>query len=228
MAIDDLECPNESMTISQLSQSAWQGKSTRSFLSGMTSNRPGDGGPESMPSGRLCHSPGGQEIQIDLTAGSRTISRHDLNNFNASLGSVEDMTGRNERGEIKEKGSPAFARDRDLISVTDDNLTVSVTEDDMNKSSYRGGATFPIRIHDKKSPSASGRDFPGGLQFVRNQNRTFADSVIDHHQSHQMAVSSLSKNTSSPTAVKSASQLSRFEGTQGAVGLGNTTEVNSQ
>lgn len=132
----------------------------------MTSNRLGDIGTESIPSGRLCHSPNGAEIQIDLTAGSRTISRHDLNNFNASLGSVEDMTGRNTNNEIKEKGSPAFARD--MISVTDDNLTVSVTDDDMNKSSYRGGASFPIKIHDKKSPSASGRDFPGGLQFVRN------------------------------------------------------------
>ena len=60
MAIDELDCPNEeSMTISQLSQSAWQGKSTRSFLSGMTSNRPDgitDGG---LPSGRLCSSPVG-------------------------------------------------------------------------------------------------------------------------------------------------------------------------
>ena len=72
--------------------------------------------------------------------------------------------------------------------MTDDNLTVSVTDDDYAKSSYRGAAatTHPIKIHDK-SPSASGRDFPGGLQLVRNQNRTFADSVIDHHQSHQMA-----------------------------------------
>ena len=54
---------------------------------------------------------------------------------------------------------------------------------------------------DKKSPSASGRDFAGGLQFMKNQNRTFADSVIDHHKS------SLTKNSSSPTAVKSSSQL---------------------
>ena len=111
--------------------------------------------------------------------------------------------------QIKEKGSPAFARDAN--SVSDDNLTVSVTDDDMNKSSYRGGIHHPIKIHDKKSPSASGRDFPGGLQFVRNQNRTFADSVIDHHQSHQMAASSLSKNVSSPTAVKSAAQLSYLD-----------------
>ena len=44
------------------------------------------------------------------------------------------------------------------MSVTDDNLTVSVTEDDMNKSSYRGTATNPIKIADKKSPSASGFD----------------------------------------------------------------------
>ena len=64
MAIDDLDCPNEDdMTISQLSQSAWQGKSTRSFVSGMTSNRQGDLGTDGgLPSGRLCSSPGGQEI----------------------------------------------------------------------------------------------------------------------------------------------------------------------
>ena len=43
--------------------------------------------------------------------------------------------------------------------MTDDNLTVSVTEDDFNKSSYRGKTTHPIKIVDKKSPSASGRDF---------------------------------------------------------------------
>ena len=180
MAIDDLDCPNESMTISQLSQSAWHGKSTRSFLSGMTSNRQGDGGTEGLPSSRLCSSPNGPEIQIDLTAGSRTISRHDLNNFNASVGSVEDISGHyrsKPAAEVKEKGSPAFARE--LISVTDDNLTVSVTDDDYAKSSNRA-TTHPIKIHDK-SPSASGRDFPGGYQLVRNQNRTFADSVIDHH-----------------------------------------------
>lgn len=125
---------------------------------------------EGLPSGRLCSSPTGQEIQIDLTAGSRTISRHDLNNFNASVGSVEDLSARFKRssnvntsgkqgnGEQREKGSPAFAREN--FSVTDDNLTVSVTEDDMNKSSYRGTAgQFPIKIHDNKSPSASGRDF---------------------------------------------------------------------
>lgn len=44
------------------------------------------------------------------------------------------------------------------MSVTDDALTVSVTDDDMNKSSYRGTATNPIKITEKKSPSASGRD----------------------------------------------------------------------
>lgn len=50
------------------------------------------------------------------------------------------------------------------MSVTDDNLTVSVTDDDMNKSSYRGTATNPIKIAEKKSPSASGRDiFHGAL-----------------------------------------------------------------
>jgi len=76
------------------------------------------------------------------------------------------------------------------MSVTDDNLTVSHTEDDYNKSSYRGAVTsHPLKILDKKSPSASGFDNfvgdrgsgRGGLQFVKNQNRTFADSVIDHH-----------------------------------------------
>ncbi len=98
-----------------------------------------------------------------MTAGSRTISRHDLNNFNASVGSVEDISGRyHSKGlnskQYKEKGSPAFAKE--VMSVTDDNLTVSVTEDDFNKSSYRGtAATHPIKIVDKKSPSASGRDF---------------------------------------------------------------------
>ena len=123
------------------------------------------------------------------------------------MGSVEDISSRyhskpkkeNEDDFLmmKEKGSPAFARggggDEMGLSVTDDdNLTVSVTDDDYNKSSYRGGlATVnAIKILDKnnKSPSASGRDFPGGLhsQLIgKNQNRTFADSVIDHHhQSH--------------------------------------------
>ena len=87
------------------------------------------------------------------------------------MGSVEDISSRyHSRAktdhELKEKGSPAFARGEELISVTDDdNLTVSVTDDDYNKSSYRGGLTsvHPIKIQDKKSPSASGRDFPGGF-----------------------------------------------------------------
>ena len=63
-------------------------------MSGLTSNRPDgitDGG---LPSGRLCSSPTGQDIHVDLTAGSRTISRHDLRNFNASVGSVEDISSR--------------------------------------------------------------------------------------------------------------------------------------
>ena len=55
------------------------------------------------------------------------------------------------------------------MSVTDDNLTVSVTDDDMNKSSYRGNATNPIKIVDKKSPSASGFDvFTGASGAGRN------------------------------------------------------------
>ena len=55
------------------------------------------------------------------------------------------------------------------MSVTDDNLTVSVTDDDMNKSSYRGNATNPIKIVDKKSPSASGFDvFTGANGAGRN------------------------------------------------------------
>ena len=108
--------------------------------------------------------------------------------------------------------------------MTDDNLTVSVTEDDMNKSSYRGTA-HPIKFqHHNKSPSASGRDFrlgtgpdadgnrPGALQFMRNQNRTFADSVIDHHQSNKMGSNSLVQNvSSSPTAIKSAASLPRID-----------------
>jgi hypothetical protein len=93
-----------------------------------------------------------------------------LNNFNASVGSVEDISGRyHSKGKMhnvgqhqyKEKGSPAFAKE--VMSVTDDNLTVSHTEDDFNKSSYRGtAASHPIKIVDKKSPSASGRDFMSG------------------------------------------------------------------
>ena len=135
----------------------------------MTSSRPGDGVTEGLPSGRLCSSPTGQEIHIDLTAGSRTISRHDLNNFNASVGSVEDISGRYHSKPLqpKEKGSPAFARECKSV-IDDDNLTMSVTDDDYNKSSYRGVPTNPIKIVDKKSPSASTRDFQGGLQFVRN------------------------------------------------------------
>ena len=97
-----------------------------------TSNRYGDVATDGMNSGRMGASQIGQEIQIDLTACSRT-----LHNFNASVDSVEDISGRyhsNQANEIKEKGSPAFAR-----SINDDDLTVSVTDDDpYNKSSYRG------------------------------------------------------------------------------------------
>ena len=60
------------------------------------------------------------------------------------------------------------------MSVTDDNLTVSHTEDDFNKSSYRGSkaTTHPIKIVDKKSPSASGRDFMlGAANAERGQGR---------------------------------------------------------
>ena len=58
---------------------------------------------------------------------------------------MDDISGRyhsKQPSEVKEKGSPAFAR-----SINDDDLTVSVTDDDYNKSSYRGNPmTHPIKI----------------------------------------------------------------------------------
>ena len=81
--IDDLEMPNDDMTISSLSQSPWQGKSTRSFLSNLTSHRGPNGtntNGDEMSSSALGN-------QIELTAGSRTISRQDLQNFNGSYSS---------------------------------------------------------------------------------------------------------------------------------------------
>jgi len=39
LMIDDLDMPNESMTISSLSQSPWQGRSQNSYLSNIPSNR---------------------------------------------------------------------------------------------------------------------------------------------------------------------------------------------
>ena len=48
---------------------------------------------------------------------------------------------------------------------------------------------------------------------MRNTNRTFADSVIDHHQASRMAASTLTKEdiSASPSAIKSATQLPRLD-----------------
>jgi len=140
LMIDDLEMPNDDMTISSLSQSPWQGKSTRSFLSNLTSARG--------PNGTNTNTD-----EIALTAGSGMISRQDLQNFNGSVGSSQEFEyGSAERrhnattfkSQDEGKGSPAFARE--LISVTDD-LTVSNTDEE-NKSSYRGTGVGLINVHD--------------------------------------------------------------------------------
>ena len=193
LMIDDLEMPNDDMTISSLSQSPWQGKSTRSFLSNLTSARG--------PNGTNTNTD-----EIALTAGSGMISRQDLQNFNGSVGSSQEFEygsaeGRNNAKTFKSydegKGSPAFARE--LISVTDD-LTVSNTDEE-NKSSYRGTGVGLINIHDQSKSHTDreyatlGDDGQNRLGVLRNQNRTFADSVIDH-QASQMAVSIGAKHQS--------------------------------
>lgn len=204
LMIDDLEMPNDDMTISSFSQSAWQGKSTRSFLSNLTSHR----GPTNDEMSASAN-------ENQLTGGTRTISRQDLNNFNGSYSSSQEfemgdtrnnnIAGKTFKSQEEGRGSPAFARDQ--ISVTDD-LTLSQTNEE-GKSSYRGTGVGIININDQ-SKSHTDREYAtlgdhghsqmGGV--LRNQNRTFADSVIDHHAS-QMAVSAGPKNYS---AFKQSSQ----------------------
>ena len=91
MMIDDLDMPNESMTISQLSQSQWQGKSGRSFISNLTSHQGNPSALESndiLNSGRSPHPDGtGMDDLISQTL----ISKTDLNNFNASLGTNSEI-----------------------------------------------------------------------------------------------------------------------------------------
>ena len=157
--IDDLEMPNDDMTISSLSQSPWQGKSTRSFLSNLTSHR-GPNGTNTNTDEMNASSRGNPEF----TAGSRTISRQDLQNFNGSYGSSQEFEygsaeRRNKNGKAfksqdEGRGSPAFARE--LISVTDD-LTVSNTDEE-NKSSYRGTGVGLININDQ-SKSHTDREY---------------------------------------------------------------------
>ena len=153
LMIDDLEMPNDDMTISSFSQSAWQGKSTRSFLSNLTSHR-GPANDEMSASAN----------ENQLTGGTRTISRQDLNNFNGSYSSSQEFEmgetrnnnigGKTFKSQEEGRGSPAFARDQ--ISVTDD-LTLSQTNEE-GKSSYRGTGVGIININDQ-SKSHTDREY---------------------------------------------------------------------
>lgn len=91
--------------------------------------------------------------------------------------------------------SPDFNR-IDIVSVTDD-LTVSNTNTDNDTTSggksYRGGHYF-----------ANGQRVVETLKegVIRSQNRTFADSVLDHHASQMGIVPPADSDKHTKTALK--------------------------
>ena len=153
MLIDDLDCPNTSMTISSLSQSPWQGtKSTQSYLSNLTSQR-------------LTANNEGADSARNENLESQNKSKNELANFiGTSLSSSEygdlqnvqvsqhKLTGPFQQVEpsshsvrspyrdnqhqtsvhssFKRAGSPEFAKE---LTVTDD-LTVSHTDENFNEN----------------------------------------------------------------------------------------------
>ena len=100
----------------------------------------------------------------------------------------------------RSKGSPEFAKE--FISVTDD-LTVSHTEEEIGDGTYRGTG-FPDTLSQEPFTLKNNR-------IIKNQNRTFADSVINHH-ANQMKTAS--EELKGQTAIKRGPK-SRYEGSSG-------------
>ena len=162
LMIDDLPMPDEDMTISSLSQSPWQGKSTRSYLSNLTSHRAMGSDPsEHLASGR-------NSVELsNHVAHQNTDSRGNLYSSHEDSRELAELDSERERKIGGNHGdSPDFNR---AFQGSDADFSISRAGTDEN--SYKG----PFGATDR---SADNSNIVGGL--LQNQNRTFADSVLDH------------------------------------------------
>lgn len=138
---------------------------------------------------------GGPQSSVESSSNLPSARQLDSNS-NLTISNSQSQLGTDEKNfQVRDHGdSPDFNRAQELVSVTDE-LTVSHTDFDGVTDYYGGGKSYRGTSDlEKVQPP-----------LLKNQNRTFADSVLDHH-----TINALANPKNTQTAMKTGA-MSRIE-----------------